>query len=67
MATHSVYGPVCLYALLTTSGHAPDESAGGNLEDLFPDLDQGISELMDRVWGYFEELAAVMFLVCVVQ
>ena len=35
--------------------HASDEFADGILEDLFPDLDQGISklstELMDTMWG----------------
>ena len=44
--------PVCLYALPTTSGHAPDESADGVMGDLFPDLDQGISELLDSLWQY---------------
>ena len=32
----------CLYALPTTSGHAPDETTDGLLRDLLPDLDQGI-------------------------
>ncbi|KAJ8359464.1 hypothetical protein SKAU_G00159890 [Synaphobranchus kaupii] len=30
------------------SGHAPDELVDGVLGDLLPDLDQGISELLDR-------------------
>ncbi|KAJ8358599.1 hypothetical protein SKAU_G00151240 [Synaphobranchus kaupii] len=42
--------PACLYALPTMSGHAPDESADGVLGDLLPDLDQGISELLDSLW-----------------
>ena len=40
----------CLYALLTTSGHAPEESAVGVLGDLLLDLDQGISELLDSLF-----------------
>ena len=44
--------PTCLYALLTTSGHAPDEIVDGVLGYLLPDLDQGISELLDSLWGY---------------
>ncbi|CAB1444405.1 unnamed protein product [Pleuronectes platessa] len=42
----------CLYAPPTTSGHAPDESADGVLGDLLPDLDQGVSELLDSLWQY---------------
>ena len=37
----------CLYALPTTSGHAPDETVDGVLGDLLPDLDQGISEVLE--------------------
>ena len=44
--------PACLYALPTTSGHATDDSADGVLGDLLPDLDQGISELLDSLWQY---------------
>ena len=44
--------PTCLYALPTTSGHALDETADGVLGDLLPDLDQGISELLDSLWRY---------------
>ena len=40
---------MCLFALLTTSGHAPDERADGVLGDLLPDLDQGISEFLDSL------------------
>ncbi|CAB1414932.1 unnamed protein product [Pleuronectes platessa] len=32
---------VCLYALQTMPGHAPDELAHGYLEDHLPDQDQG--------------------------
>ena len=42
----------CLYALHTKSGHAPDESADDVLGDLLPDLDQGITELLDSLWRY---------------
>lgn len=42
----------CLYALPTTSGHAPDEAADGALGDLLPYLEQGISQLMDSLWQY---------------
>ena len=44
--------PACLYALLTASGHAPDEPADSVLQDLLPDLDQGISEPLDSLWRY---------------
>ncbi len=44
--------PTCLYALPTTSRHAPDEIMDGTLGDLLPDLDQGISELLDNLWCY---------------
>lgn len=44
--------PTCLYALPTMSGHAPDETTDGALEDLLPGLDQGISELLGRLWRY---------------
>ena len=44
--------PTCLYALPATSGHAPDETVDGVLGDLLPDLDQGISELLDSLWCY---------------
>ncbi|KAJ8345370.1 hypothetical protein SKAU_G00295630 [Synaphobranchus kaupii] len=44
--------PTCLYVLPTMSGHAPDETADGVLGDLLPDLDQGISELLDSLWRY---------------
>ena len=40
----------CLYALSTTSGHAPDESTDGLLGDVLPDLYQGISQLLDSLW-----------------
>ena len=40
----------CLYALPTTSGHAPDETTDGLLRDLLPDLDQGIGQLLDSLW-----------------
>ena len=39
----------CLYACLTTSGHAPNETTDGVLGDLLPDLDQGITELLDSL------------------
>ena len=38
------------------SEHAPDETADGVLGDLLPDLDQGISELLDSLWRYFAEV-----------
>ena len=34
----------------TMSGHVPDEGADGALGDLLPDLDWGISELLDSPW-----------------
>ena len=37
------------------SGHAPEECPDGVLEDLLPDLDQGISELLHSLW---QDLAA---------
>ena len=40
----------CLYALPTTSGHAPDDTTDGLLRDLLPDLDQGIGQLLDSLW-----------------
>ena len=40
----------CLFALPTTSGHAPDETTDVLLRDLLPDLDQGISQLLDSLW-----------------
>ena len=40
----------CLYALPTMSGHAPDETTDVLLRDLLPDLDQGISQLLDSLW-----------------
>ena len=43
---------MCLYSLPTTSGHAPDEMVDDDLGDLLPDLDQGISELLDSLWHY---------------
>ncbi|CAB1455614.1 unnamed protein product [Pleuronectes platessa] len=33
---------------MTTSGHVPDESVDGVLEDLLLDLDRGINELLDK-------------------
>lgn len=39
-----------LYALPITSKHSPDEMMDGVLEDLLPDLDQGIDELLDSLW-----------------
>ena len=40
----SSVAPTCLYALPTTSRHAPDVMTDGVLGDLLPNLDQGISE-----------------------
>lgn len=53
--------PVCLYALLTTSGHAPDKSADGVLGDFLPDLGQGISELLDSLWRYLQVSVAPIY------
>lgn len=33
------------------SGYAPDETLASILEDLLPDLFQGISELLDNLFG----------------
>lgn len=41
--------PMCLYALPTTSGNAPDRQS---LWDLLPDLDWLISQLLDSLWCY---------------
>lgn len=41
----------CQNALLTKSGHGLDESMNGVLGDL-PDLDQGISEILDSLLWY---------------
>ncbi len=51
---------LCLYALLTTSRHALDEMADGVLGDLLPDLDQGISELLNSLWCYLAALDALI-------
>lgn len=40
---------MCLYALPTTSGNAPDRQS---LWDLLPDLDWLISQLLDSLWCY---------------
>ncbi|XP_016321016.1 flotillin-2-like [Sinocyclocheilus anshuiensis] len=40
---------MCLYACLTTSGHAPNETTDGVLGCFLPDLDQGITELLDSL------------------
>lgn len=40
---------MCLYALPTTSGNAPDRQS---LWDLLPDLDWLISQLQDSLWCY---------------
>lgn len=37
-----------LNALPTTSGHTPDDLADGVLEDLLPDLHQGINEIVSQ-------------------
>ena len=39
---------------VTTSGHAPNESVDGGRGDLLPDLNQGITDLMDSLWWYSE-------------
>ena len=49
MGLSSVYGPACLNALSKMSGRAPPESMDGVQGDLLPDLDQGISELLDSL------------------
>ncbi len=41
--------PACLYACLTASGHAPKETKYGVLGYFLPDLDQGITELLDSL------------------
>ncbi len=43
--------PTCLYACLTMSGHAPNETTDGVLGYFLPDLDQGITELLDSLRG----------------
>ena len=40
----------CLYALPTMSGHAPDETTEVLLRDLLPDLNYGITQLLDSLW-----------------
>ena len=52
--------PMCLNALQTTTGHAPDEMVDGVLRDLLPDLDQGSCELLDRLWRYLATADALM-------
>ncbi len=52
--------PMCLYALRTTSRRDPDELVDGVLEDLLPDLDQDISELLDSLWCYLAALDALI-------
>ncbi len=49
MVHRSLYGPMCLYACLTTTGYAPNEMTDGVLGYFLPDLDQGIIELLDRL------------------
>ncbi|MED6232561.1 hypothetical protein ATANTOWER_032388 [Ataeniobius toweri] len=39
--------PMCLYACLTTLGHAPYDITDGALGYLLPDPNQGIAELLD--------------------
>ena len=41
--------PTCLYACLTTMGHATNEMTDGVLGYFLPDLDQGITELLDSL------------------
>ena len=41
--------PKCLYAYLTISGHAPNETTDGVLGYFLPDLDQSITELLNRL------------------
>ncbi len=41
--------PMCLYACLTTLGHTPNETADGVQGYFLPDLDQGITELLDSL------------------
>lgn len=50
-----------MYALLTTSGHAPapDETLDGVKGDLLPDLDQDISELLDSLSWYLVAYAPI--------
>lgn len=43
----SVYGPLCLYALLMTCGHAPDEMADG---PRVSQLDSGLGNMKARQW-----------------
>lgn len=54
-ATHNVTQS-CLWPPPILSGRAPDESADGVLGDFLPELDQGISELLDSLWGYLVAL-----------
>lgn len=37
--------PLCLNGLPTASQHAPDETDG------LPDLDEGVSQLLNHLWG----------------
>lgn len=43
------YGPTCLYACLTMSGHASHEMTDGVLRYLLPDPEQGITEFLDSL------------------
>lgn len=45
--------PAFLCALLTMSGHVPNDLADGILGDLLSDLIQGIIELLDSLWWCF--------------
>lgn len=55
--------PTCLYALPTASKHAPDEIMDGTLGDLVPDLDQGISELLDNLCCYLVAVDAPIHII----
>ncbi len=49
MVLSSCMAPTCLYACLTMSGHAPNETTDGVLGYFLTDLDQGITELLDSL------------------
>ena len=53
VAEWCAWPPKCLYALPTMSGHAPDGTVDDVLGDLLPDLDQGISELLEQSVALF--------------
>lgn len=50
MRPNSVCGLHVLACIPTMSDHAPDETMDALLRNLLPDMDQGISRILDSLW-----------------